>query len=432
LASDATSREIDIESYAQTHLRRNFGLLGADYGVFMLGMAFASMATIVPAFAERLGASNLAIGAIPSILTLGYALPPIFFSNHTERLSRKLPFVLKWTVFERLPLLALAAVAYFMAAVSPALALISLFVSLAALSGVGGALMPAWMDVISKVIPTRLRGRLFALGNVIGSGLGLGGAAISCWFLVAFPYPVSYALCFASGFACLVVSFVFLVLVAEPPLASNKEHISTLRYLAQLPEVLRRDRDFTWYLVARCLGPFGSLATGFFTVFALKSLGAPEYEVARFTLVLLATQAVANLAFGYLADHVGHKPVLVAGAVGLLVGNVLALGCTSVQQVYLLFVCVGIGNAAASVSAMNFVLEFAPESDRPTYIGLASTVIAPFAFVAPLVGGLLADLAGYNAIFAVAAVAAVANVALLAARVRDPRRATARAETTLS
>ena len=420
--TNASLSAFDVEAFAQRHLRRNFTLLGADYGVFMLGLAFASMSTIVPAFAERLGASNLAIGAIPAILTLGYTLPPIFFSNQTERMPRKLPFLLKWTILERLPLLALALIAGFVATTTPWLALVLLFVCLALLSSVGGALMPAWMDVISKTIPTRLRGRLFASGNIIGSGLGLGGAALSGWFLGAYPYPTNYALCFGAGFACLVVSFVFLTVVLEPAQASEKEHISTIRYLAQLPSVLRRDRDFSWYIVARCIGPFGSLATGFFTVFALKQLGAPEYEVANFTIILLASQALANLAFGYVADRIGHKPVLVVGAAALLIGNAIALAATAVPHAYLLFVCAGFANAAASVSAMTLALEFAPESDRPTYVGLASTAIAPFAFVAPLIGGILADAAGYSVVFAVAAVAAAANVALLVARVRDPRR----------
>ncbi len=67
-------------------------------------MAFATPATLIPAFAERLGAPNLLIGAIPALMTAGWMLPAVFAANYTQSLARKLPFILKYTVFERISL----------------------------------------------------------------------------------------------------------------------------------------------------------------------------------------------------------------------------------------------------------------------------------------------------------------------------------------
>ena len=64
----------------------------------MVGLSFASQATILPAFAAYLGAPNVAIGAIPAVMTLGWFLPSLFAAGHTEALRRKLPFVLRHTV----------------------------------------------------------------------------------------------------------------------------------------------------------------------------------------------------------------------------------------------------------------------------------------------------------------------------------------------
>jgi MFS family permease len=47
--------------------------------------------------------------------------------------------------------------------------------------------------------------------------------------------------------------------------------------------------------------------------------------------------------------------------------------------------------------------------------------MAPVAFAAPLVGGLLADAAGFRAMFAVALVFAAVGLVVLATLVRDPR-----------
>jgi hypothetical protein len=87
----------------------------------MVGLAFMSSATVLPAFAESLGASTVLIGAIPAVMTVGWFLPPLFAAAHTERLPRKLPFVLRWTGWERVPFLVLTLVAFFLAGRAPRL-----------------------------------------------------------------------------------------------------------------------------------------------------------------------------------------------------------------------------------------------------------------------------------------------------------------------
>ena len=68
------------------------------------------------------------------------------------------------------------------------------------------------------------------------------------------------------------------------------------------------------------------------------------------------------------------------------------------------------------------MIEFAPSpEERPTYIGLGTTSLAPVAFGAPLVAGLLADAWGFAAVFGVAALSGAVALGLLLVWVRDPR-----------
>jgi MFS family permease len=72
---------------------------------------------------------------------------------------------------------------------------------------------------------------------------------------------------------------------------------------------------------------------------------------------------------------------------------------------------------------MAVLLEFAPSADeRPIYVGLGTTSLAPVAFVAPLAAGVLADALGFRAVFVIATVGSLASVTMLATLVRDPRR----------
>lgn len=411
----------DVAAFATQHRRHNFTVMVLDYSSFVLGMSFASTSTVLPAFVEKLGAPNVIIGAMPAILTVGYALPALLVANYAEKLPRKMPFILRMGVFERLSMLGIAFAALFLASRSPTAALALVLLSFLSLTCFGGAIQPAWMDMFGKVMPVHYRGRQLATSSAVGAAFGVAGSFLSGYFLAHLPFPRSYGFCFLAAFAAMLVSFVFLAATREPAAVSVKEHVPLRQYARLLPAILRRDRSFAWYMASKTLSALGAMSFGFYTVFALRTLGAPEWQVASFTLALLAGQTVSSLVLGWVADRVGHKRVLVAGALCVLAANLIALAATHVTHVYLVFLLMSVGQAAGVVSDMNLSMEFAPEVDRPTYVALSMTLVAPVAFLSPLIGGLLADQFSYRAVFLVAAVAGVLGVLMLAARVRDPR-----------
>jgi len=73
------------------------------------------------------------------------------------------------------------------------------------------------------------------------------------------------------------------------------------------------------------------------------------------------------------------------------------------------------------IAGSNIVLEFCRPEDRPTYIGLAGTIRAPFMGLAPILGGILADRFGYPFVFMVTAGVVLVGLITLIVAVRDPR-----------
>ena len=402
---------------------RNVLLLGADYGLFLVGLAFASQATILPAFAAWLGAPNVVIGAIPAVMTLGWFLPSLFAASHTEALARKLPFVCRWTGWERAPYLVLALFAFFVAERAPGLTLAVLLAMLLLSTGVGGLLMPAWMDLIGRVVPTAMRGRFFALSSLAAGLISFGASFAVADVLARVPAPASYGYCFLAASAVLGLSWIALVLVREPAGGPAAPRVALGVYLARVPGLLRRDRNLSWFLGARAFALAGTMASGFYTVYALRAWDAPAAKAGVFTALLVAGHALGTLTLGWVADHAGHRLVLLVGMGATAAANVVALSATSLSVFEAVFVLAGVQTAALNVSAMNVLLEFAPTpGERPTYIGLGTTSMAPVAFASPLLAGLLADALGFRVVFMVALVTGLTGLALLAAFVRDPRR----------
>ena len=101
--------------------------------------------------------------------------------------------------------------------------------------------------------------------------------------------------------------------------------------------------------------------------------------------------------------------------------SLLAWGAPSLNWMYLVFILSGLANVAYWTIGMAITTEFGTEETRPTYIGLSNTLVAPFTIIAPLLGGWIADTAGFETTFMISAVGGLVIAGLLIWLVRDPR-----------
>ena len=401
----------------------NFTVNLWDIMFITLGLSLVSRETVMPVLVSNLTDSKLAIGMIPAIFTLGFYLPQLFSANISERMAFKKPFVALIGFFgERLPYLLIGVSLYFFAVDAPLTALFLFFLFLAIASSSAGFATPAWFDMIAKVIPVHRRG--------IWSGLGHGlGAVISIvvLYLVALPimgraaYPLNFALLFVLAFAAVVVSWVGLALTREPPSAHVKQRITSNAYFRQLPSILRRDANYARFLVSRSTVQLATMASAFYIVFGTDAFSIDASGVVLLTIVSVSSVAVMNIVWGIVGDRSGHKLVLTLAAFCLTLAAAVAVGAPNQYFLAGTFVLLGAYGAADSVSGLNIILEFCAPEDRPTYIGLTNTLLAPVVTLAPLIGALLATVLGYQPMFAIAMTVSALGGLMLLLWVREPR-----------
>ncbi len=412
----------DFDSYVATNFRWNFGANVMDIAFYMLGMSFVSSATILPLLVSKLTDSKLAIGLIPAIYSLGFLLPQLLTANFTERLRYK-----KWFVVlvsgpgERGPWLLMGLIVWAFAIPYPTLTLLCIYAGLAVAMGSAGTANPAWTDLIAKVIPVQKRGRWAGVAWSLGALLGIGGAALAGRMLANYPYSKNFGLCFLAASVALFFSWVGLALNREPAGLIVKPHITLSDYLRQLPHVLRRNTNYSHFLISRSVAALGGMAAGFFMVYGFERFGLSGRDVGLLTAVFTGSQAVANPLWGLLGDRAGHKVVLVGAAFCMMLATGVALITPVAAGMYVVFALNGAAWAADSVSAQNVVMEFAAPDERPTYIGLSNTLQAPARALAPIIGGLLATVLGYRGMFPVAILLAGVGGLMLALWVHEPR-----------
>ncbi len=432
----------------------NFSVNLWDITFITLGLSLISRETVIPVLVSQLTDSKLAIGLVPAMASLGLYLPQLLTANLTERMVYKKPFVmLIGIVCERLPYLLVGLIVLAFALSSPFVALVAVLAGVGLATTGAGVATPAWLDMIAKVIPVNRRGIWLGLGHGIGQLIAIAGAYFVGWVLVSYAFPSNYALLFFLAFAFMFVSWAGLALTREPPSETTKEAVPLIRYLRKVSTVLKQDQNYRRYLISKSLVNMGGMSAGFFAVHGLELFSLDGRGVGLLTAVLVGTQAVLHPLWGLLADRVGHKTVLTAAAFfiilaplsALIVGGMAGTELLNVESVtaeatrsgaaasspiwravpfglLLTFVFLGAYLAADHTSSLNIILEFGSPENRPTYVGLTNTVLAPLTIGAPIFGGLLAGALGYSAMFSVALAVAVVAFCFMLFWVKEPRR----------
>jgi MFS family permease len=323
-----------------------------------------------------------------------------------------LPFILRVTLGERLPFLLFGLVLILWPYLPAWVLLTTCFVCYGVHTMSAGLASTAWQDMLARVVPADRWGRLFGMSNALGGGLGVLGALVSGWALRQLPFPQNVGLLSLLCFVALIVSFVFLALVVEPAQPTQPRVPMTL-YLRGLLPLLRRDAAFRAYLFSRSTIALALTGQSFITAASVARFNVPDTLVGLFTGALLGSQAVAHYVLGTLADRWGHKQVLELATVVGVASLLLALAAPGPEWYIAVFVLVGVSSAGYQLSGYTLAMAFSTEAERPTYIGLANTALAPVGIIGPLAVGQLASVFGYPALFATTAIVGVVGLVWL-------------------
>ncbi len=394
----------------------NFIVNSGDIVFFHLGMTFGSIFTFLPLFAKKLGAGNLVIGFIPAIINLGWGIPAIIGAKYSEKHSKKLDMVLKFTLGERVPYFFIALIAFFIVPYSPALSLIMCFLMLAIISSTMGILGPPWVSMIGNVIHPLKRGKFFAMGNGIGAIMSIGGAVIARYFLGNYAFPNNFGFCFLiAGFA-FMISYYFLKLTREKPVKVKRTDIRFLQYLKGTFEVLK-DKNYKNYITNRILVSSADMSGYFIIIYDINKFSISDKVSAEFTGFLLASQGISSFLFGYISDRFGHKSTLILGRIFLILSFLLLLFAKSLILIYLVYILWGITMSSFMIGDLSLTLELAPLRKRDMYIGVLNFLIAPPAFLGPIIGGKIADWFGFKTLFFVSFILSSLSLILLIKKV---------------
>jgi MFS family permease len=186
--------------------------------------------------------------------------------------------------------------------------------------------------------------------------------------------------------------------------------------------ILSRDVNFRWYVVARTLAQFASMAFGFYILYGLRRFDMSGITAGYLTAALTISATFANAGMGLLGDKWGHRSMLVLGALAAIASTSLAWFAPSLNWLYPVLILSGIANVSIWTIGITFTVSFGTEAERPTYIGLSNTLITPATILAPIIGGWTVDHIGFGTAFAISTFVGIITAGILIFLVKDPGR----------
>jgi MFS family permease len=159
----------------------------------------------------------------------------------------------------------------------------------------------------------------------------------------------------------------------------------------------------------------------FYIIYALRRFNMDTVTAGFLTATLTISQTVANIGMGWIGDRVGHRAMLILGAIAALLSAIFAWNAASILWFYPIFILTGLANVSIWTIGMAMTVDFGNETERPLYIGLSQTLTAPATIIAPLLGGWIVDAAGFIPTFSISIVLSIIMIGILIFLVKDPR-----------
>lgn len=403
-------------------VRRNFICHCLEGGLYMGGVAFLQPETVMPKMVEQLGGRSAVIAIMPALLPAAFALAGLFVSPVVEKLTRFKPWVMTFGLLQRLPYLITGLLLWNMQDAGPWLLPVVVLTPLA--SGlVGGVGVVAWMEMVTRMVPERIRAAGWAARYIIQACIGMGAGAVIHQVLTHLPGQRGYAVLHLIAFGFLLLSWISQVFMRELPPAHHYHPPQTAywTYLRGLPALLKARPQLMKMIAARFTGMGYLMVVSFLTLHALHTTGRPEADEGHFVSFQNIGTILGSMLAAWLGYHCGGKVLLILSrviCVGLCVWTCMTHSFSGFTNAYFVL---GFGLFLDRVGDLTLTAELCPAERRSTLQAMLSFCNVWSLMIATSLGGLIYSFTG--SFYLVASLAAVFSLVsiLILKGIPEPR-----------
>jgi predicted MFS family arabinose efflux permease len=212
-----------------------------------------------------------------------------------------------------------------------------------------------------------------------------------------------------------------LLFVREPETPSVRDPARVGERLRQLPALLRSDRAFTRYFVARAMAVMGRMAVPFYVLYAGARVELTGSHLGVLTGAFVLAQSVGNLLWGLIADRRGFRLVFLSALTLWILSVLLLMQTATLAGLVVVFAGLGAGLGGFQMSAQNLVLEFGSRRNLPMRVAVAHSASELVGAIGAVLGGVLVGVFSYLPVFWIAIAFQLVALAIVTFWVDEPR-----------
>ena len=388
----------------------------------MGGVAFLQPETVMPKMVEQLGGRSAIIAIMPVLLPAAFAMAGLFVSPLVERLTHFKPWVMTFGLLQRLPYLITGLLLWLVQDAGPWL--LPVVVLTPVISGlIGGVGVVAWMEMVTRMVPERVRAAGWAARYITQACIGMGAGAVIHETLTHLPGQRGYALLHLIAFGFLFLSWLSQLFMRELPAAHHYHPHpgSYWSYLRNLPGLLMAQPQLLKLIAARFTGMGYLMVVSFLTLHALHSTGRPEADEGHFVSFQNIGTILGSLLAAWLGYHCGGKVLMIISrlvCVALCLWASLTHSFSGFTAAYFIL---GFGLFLDRVGDLTLTAELCPPERRSTLQAVLGFCNVWSLLLATSLGGVIFSLSG--SFYLVACLAAILSlVSILILRgIPEPR-----------
>ncbi|SNR94911.1 Predicted arabinose efflux permease, MFS family [Belliella buryatensis] len=355
-----------------------------------LAEQLVSPGTTLPWILSALGVPNLFTGALVPIKDAGSLLPQLFVSAKIRAYAIRKWF---WVVPAVIQAVALFAMAFVVLATEGNTAGILILGLLLIFSLASGIASISFKDVIGKTVPKGKRGQLLAMRSTIGGILTLFAGVFILRDLEGEQDKEMLFWVVMSGAILWLMSAFLFSLIAEERGATEGGR-SPVNEITNAWNFWKEDSNLRRFIFTRGLLMAIPLAQPFFVVLGKEELGSEVNNLGIMVIAAGIANIVSSPFWGRFADQSSRKLMVWVSILGMVNISLMALfpfWPDSLQNIYVfaaLFLIQVMAHGGARLSRKTYLVDFAPEKERPLFVSLSNTMIGVFTLVAAGLGSL--------------------------------------------
>jgi len=362
-----------------------------------LAITIAEPSTILPLMVHHFSQSNFLVGLYASLLRGGAIVIQLYASFHAQSYKRVIPYLRKVFFFRFLSWFSIGVAIYLFGEKYPTLTVALIGIGLFFFSFTAGFGAIYFKELQAKLFSKEYRGKTMANRSIAGSIASIISGGVTGYVLSSYEAPLNYAYLFLVSSIIMAIGFIIFSTINEPPKEKiSKKEKSFKEFIKNATLILKRDKRLQLQTLAIFLS-FGYLiAMPFVILKANSSFTLTGWMLGGFISVQMVGSIIGSF---FLWRKISNYELMLQLALAIMiVAFLIAIFTNSLYGYFIIFLLFGVAIDGLSISAMNLVIEIAPEDKRPIYTAL-QTNLSSIGLFFPILGATILKISSYTSLY---------------------------------